>query len=387
MRISNGRSEPYPPFFVEIGNEQHGPSIEPYLKVFSSQVDAMLAVPSATGKLKYLVGTSILTVYKDDDIRALFEYCRGKPCGFDWHIGIGNHSDIANQIEQLQGLRQLYQRMNTTTSEFVTIIGEENCDHWPTIGAHPGCHTPSSYYQQHMWGVALNRALEHAAWSNALQSDLGAMVLASNPSSATGSWFTHVPDERNPNGPKIGALWLSASIQYTANKIVVQPPMHAQAMIGQSQLPNVVQVEPSSTLPTVNFSIAALASEDFQRLTVRIVNLNATAVTARVVIDGGVAWRGTMTVLSGELDDHNSPEMPHHVVPVETPVTAGQLNTGLTFSGFSFTVLNLTRSQPQPQPVLQNGGDNALAPTPTERAVTMRAQMMWEEKGNTRTRG
>ena len=60
-------------------------------------------------------------------------------------------------------------------------------------------------------GVALNRALEHAAWSNALQSPLGSMVLASNPSSATGSWFTHVPDERNPNGPKIGALTLQRS--------------------------------------------------------------------------------------------------------------------------------------------------------------------------------
>ena len=79
MRIATGRANPYPPFFVEIGNEQHGTSIKPYLKIFSEQVDAMLAVPSAQGKLKYLVGTSILTTYPDDDIKALFDYCRGKP--------------------------------------------------------------------------------------------------------------------------------------------------------------------------------------------------------------------------------------------------------------------------------------------------------------------
>jgi hypothetical protein len=231
MRIADGRPEPYPPFFVEIGNEQHGTSIKPYLKVFSEQVDAMLAVPSARGKLKYLVGTSILTTYPDEDIRALFDYCRGKPCGYDWHIGIGNHTDIASQlsgkVDSLRALSRLYGRMGTNASEFVTIIGEENCDHWPTIGAHPGCHSPSAYYRDHMWGVALNRALEHAAWSNALQSPLGSVVLASNPSSAAGSWYTHVADGRNPNGPKIGGLWLSANIQYTPGAAIVQPPMHA----------------------------------------------------------------------------------------------------------------------------------------------------------------
>ena len=115
----------------------------------------MLAVPSAEGKLRFLVGTSILTAYKDDDVRALFDYCKGKPCGYDWHIGIGNHTDIASQMKQLQGLQDLYQRMGTRPADFVTIIGEENCDHWPTIGAHPGCHAPSADYQSHMWGVAL----------------------------------------------------------------------------------------------------------------------------------------------------------------------------------------------------------------------------------------
>ena len=344
MRIASGRSEPYPPFYVEIGNEQHGPSIKPYLSIFSAQVDAMLAVPSAKGKLKFLVGTSILTMYPDDDIRSLFEYCRGKPCGYDWHIGIGNHSDIASQMEQLHALDQLYKRMGTNSTEFVTIIGEENCDHWPTVGAHPGCHSPQREYRQHMWGVALNRALEHAAWSNALQSPLGAMVLASNPSSATGSWWTHLADQRNPNGPKIGPLWLSANIQYTPDRIVVQPPMHAQGMIGHSQLPNVVQVARSPGLPAVNLSIAALASDAGDRLTLRVVNLNSTKVTAAVAVKGQEGgWTGTMTSLSGKLDDHNTPEDPHHVVPTETAVTAAQLAAGLEFDGFSFAVLSLAR--------------------------------------------
>ena len=345
MRIANGRSEPYKPFFVEIGNEQHGRSIKPYLKVFSAQVDAMMAVPSAKGKLKYMVGTSILTTYPDEDIKALFDYCKGKPCGYDWHIGIGNHSDIFSQmqgkIDSLQALHQLYQRMGTNKSEFVTIIGEENCDHWPTIGAHPGCHAPSSYYQDHMWGVALNRALEHAAWSNALQSPLGSMILASNPSSATGSWYTHMSNELNPNGP-IGAMWLSANVQYTPTAIIVQPPMHAQSMIGHSQLPNVLNVQ-RSNLPSVNLSIAALASDDCDHLTIRVVNLNATAVTAAVAIAGSSAWVGTATQLSGKLDAHNSPEQPLHIVPTEAPVTAGQLAAGFQFDPYSFTVLNLTR--------------------------------------------
>ena len=347
MRIANGRSDPYKPFFVEIGNEQHGSSIQPYLKIFSAQVDAMMAVTSAKGKLKYLVGTSILTTYPDSDIRALFDYCQGKPCGYDWHIGLGNHSDIASQlqgkVDSLQALQQLYQRMGTNRSEFVTIIGEENCDHWPTVGAHPGCHSPSAYYQDHMWGVALNRALEHAAWSNALQSPLGSMILASNPSSATGSWYTHMSNDLNPNGPKIGALWLSANIQYTPTAVVVQPPMHAQSMIGHSQLPNVLHVQRSSTLPSVNFSIVALASDDYDRLTIRVVNLNATAVNAVVAIAGGSTWSGTSTQLSGKLDGHNSPEQPFHVVPTKAPVTAGQLAAGLEFEPHSFTVLNLTR--------------------------------------------
>jgi alpha-L-arabinofuranosidase len=347
MRIANGRSDPYKPFFIEVGNEQHGKSIQPYLAIFSAQVDAMMAVPSAKGKLKYLVGTSILTTYPDSDIKALFDYCRGKPCGYDWHIGIGNHSDIASQmqskVDSLWALQQLYQRMGTNKTAFVTIIGEENCDHWPSVGAHPGCHTPSAYYQDHMWGVALNRALEHAAWSNALQSPLGSMILASNPSSATGSWYTHMSNDVNPNGPKIGALWLSANVQYTPTAIVVQPPMHAQSMIGRSQLPNVLHVGRSSTLPSVNLSIAALASDDCDHLTIRVVNLNATAVTAAVAIAGGSTWGGTATQLSGKLDDYNSPKQLHHVVPTEVPVTAGQLAAGFRFDQYSFTVLNLTR--------------------------------------------
>ena len=347
MRIATGRLDPYKPFFVEIGNEQHGRSIKPYLEVFSAQVDAMMAVPSATGKLKFMVGTSILTTYPDEDVKALFDYCRGKPCGYDWHIGIGNHSDIASQlrgkVDSLQALQHLYQRMDTNQSEFVTIIGEENCDHWPTVGAHPGCHTPSTYYQDHMWGVALNRALEHAAWSNALQSPLGSMILASNPSSATGSWYTHMSNDLNPNGPKIGAMWLSANLQYTPTAVVVQPPMHAQSMIGHSQLPNVLSVGRSRMLPSVNFSIAALASDDHDHLTVRVVNLNSSAVTAIVAIAGGTAWGGTATQLSGKLDAHNSPEQPLHVVPTEGPVTAEQLAAGLEFAPYSFTVLNLTR--------------------------------------------
>ena len=53
-----------------------------------------------------------------------------------------------------------------------------------------------------------------------------------------------------------------------------------------------------------------------------------------------------MTVLSGKLDDHNTPEQPQHVVPVTTSVTAGQLagGKGVEFAGFSFTVLDLKRS-------------------------------------------
>lgn len=317
MRIANGRSDPYKPFFVEIGNEQHGRSIQPYLKIFAAQVDAMMAVPSAKGKLKYLVGTSILTTYPDSDIKALFDYCRGKPCGYDWHIGLGNHSDVASQmqgkVDSLQALQQLYHRMGTNKSEFVTIIGEENCDHWPTVGAHPGCHTPSAYYQDHMWGVALNRALEHAAWSNALQSPLGSMILASNPSSATGSWYTHMSDTLNPNGPKIGALWLSANVQYTPTAVVVQPPMHAQSMIGRSQLPNVLHVGRSSMLPSLNLSIVALTSDDRERLTIRVVNLNGTAVTAVVAIGpGGSVWDGTATQLSALHTHFSASRSCHH---------------------------------------------------------------------------
>ncbi len=347
MRIANGRSDPYKPFFVEIGNEQHGKSIHPYLQIFSAQVDAMMAVPSAKGKLKYMIGTSILTTYPDNDIQALFDYCRGKPCGYDWHIGIGNHSDIASQmqgkVDSLRALQQLYQRMGTNQSDFVTIIGEENCDHWPTVGAHPGCHTPSTYYQDHMWGVAMNRALEHAAWSNALQSPLGSMILASNPSSATGSWYTHMSNNLNPNGPKIGAQWLSANVQYTPTVAVVQPPMHAQSMIGHTQLPNVLHVGRSSMVPSANLSIVALASDDSNRLTIRVVNLNGTAVNAVVAISGGSTWRGTATQLSGKLDGFNSPEQPHHIVPKKSSVTAGHLAAGIVFDAYSFTVLNLTR--------------------------------------------
>ena len=50
-----------------------------------------------------------------------------------------------------------------------------------------------------------------------------------------------------------------------------------------------------------------------------------------------------MTSLSGKLDDHNTPEEPHRIVPTETAVTAAQLAAGLEFDGFSFSVLSLAR--------------------------------------------
>jgi len=233
--------------------------------------------------------------------------------------------------------------MGTNSSEFVTLIGEENCDHWPTVGKSPGCHKPQKEYQKHAWGVAMNRALEHACWSNALQSQLGSMVLASNPSSATGSWYTHFDNSINPNGPKIGAQWLSANIQYTPDKTIVQPPMHAQSMIGNSQLPHSVRITASGGVPSVNFSLAALASADGKHVTVRAVNLNATAVTAAVQVDGD-NWAGTRIVLSGALDAHNTPTDPNAVVPNETQVSAQQLRQGVVFGAHSFTVLQLNRS-------------------------------------------
>ena len=58
----------------------------------------MLAVPSAKGKLKYLVGTSILTTYPDDDIKALFDYCQGKPVSTRTHTA---HTTILYLVLEL----------------------------------------------------------------------------------------------------------------------------------------------------------------------------------------------------------------------------------------------------------------------------------------------
>ena len=96
-----------------------------------------------------------LMLVADTERIARMHWCICGQCGFDWHIGIGNHSDIEAQftdskVDSLLALQQLYHRMGTNASSFVTIIGEENCDHWPTIGAHPGCHSPTAYYQDHM---------------------------------------------------------------------------------------------------------------------------------------------------------------------------------------------------------------------------------------------
>ena len=207
---------------------------------------------------------------------------------------------------------------------------------------------PQPEYLAHMWGVSMNRALEHAAWSNALQTAVeegsgNPLVLASCPSTATTSWFSHLPALPSTGAPDPFFNFLSANIHYTPALAILQPPMHAQSMIGRSQLPSVVALQLGGAAAHTNFSVVALASDDGKQVVIRAVNLNATAVTAAVTIaDNDVGISGACTVLSGDLDAYNSPERPHNVEPVTHAVTAAQLTAGWVFPPHSFTVLNLS---------------------------------------------
>jgi alpha-L-arabinofuranosidase len=139
-------------------------------------------------------------------------------------------------------------------------------------------------------------------------------------------------DHQNDNGWDQGLLFF--------NQLAVwgQGSYYVSQMAADNYLP--VSVKSRFTSKTDTLDVTPLKSIDGKTMTVQVVNSQATAVKAKVVLKNytGHAAKVTVTQLKGNtLNDRNTADEPYKIVPLKNQATAN--SNSYTFAPYSFTVL------------------------------------------------
>lgn len=136
-------------------------------------------------------------------------------------------------------------------------------------------------------------------------------------------------------------LWTQGNIYYTPNKVWFQPAYYVDQMIARHWAPDALSATVSS--PNDALDVYAGKSADGKKLVLRVVNLSAEPVEAKIAIDGFTPKVPDATVeqLIGELTDFNTLDNPEKIKPTTRTephgFTSGTLSK--TFPSHSFTVI------------------------------------------------
>jgi alpha-L-arabinofuranosidase len=228
-----------------------------------------------------------------------------RPVCFDVHIGNNEpkEPDLTGTISFIEALEKL-----NPGADFKVCIFEENA------GNH-----------------AIRRALGHAHAINAIEriGDRVPILCAAN---------CLQPYGQNDND------WDQGMVFLTPSQVWGQPPYYVTQMISRNYLPNCVRVE--ATSPDGALDVTAKRSQDAAVVTLQVVNTEKRPVSATIQLKGFLPKRDSawVSVLSGALDDVNTPEAPERFVPRESEWKHGCSSEGnfqYTFPAYSFTILRL----------------------------------------------
>ncbi len=313
-RVADGFPEPFHIKVIELGNEEH--VNEDYWRKFKPMAEAVWAKdPDVTLVVGDFVYTKAITDPYNMDaspvINTLAPHKKildlatehNREVWFDVHVDTNRPSEVRNDIAPstlTQALRKL-----CPNARFKVAVFELNA------GRHD-----------------VGRMLANA-WIIGDFERIGDLVPVITSANCL------QPDGQNDNGWDQGLLFLNPHMVWG------QPTYYVTQMLSENYLPQVIASDVQS--PGDALKVTANRSEDGTTLQLQVVNISDHAVTASLDLGGYMPKKSnaSVTEISGELDDLNTPDDPLHIAPKKWGWLHG-LTTGqgvYVFPARSFTVI------------------------------------------------
>jgi alpha-L-arabinofuranosidase len=319
-RVADGHTAPYRLQYLELGNEEAVD--EAYWRRFRALAEAIWSKDPGlilvvgdfayNGRIKdpfnFPGAPSIKSLAAHQKILELARSCRRKVY-FDVHVWNHEPRHPKELGGGILGLR-----------DFAKALGKL-C---------PGSDFRVCVFEENAVNHALRRGLAHAHAINELErsGDLVPIVCAAN---------CLQPYRQNDNGWDQGLLFLSPS------KVWCQPSYYVTQMVSANYVPRCVRADVTS--PGGALDVTAKEDENGRTLILQVVNLEGRALRTKLELQGyaPALAMARVTELSGALDDENTPENPHRVVPRTRDWAHGCKDGHMeyTFPAYSFTVLRL----------------------------------------------
>lgn len=304
-RAENGHPEPYNVKYIEIGNEEvlfNGDVYAEYKHYINRFLELYQAMKSKDPNLKFI--NSAWWRPESSNMKMVFDALNGKADYWDYHPWtdeLKSGKTIETELRQMQ-IKFLEWDPNTTMK---CAIFEENGN----------THN-------------LQRALSHATVLNAVRR-MGDFVLTSCAANAL------QPYKQNDNG------WDQGQIFFTPSQVWGMPPFYAQQMASENHLP--YRVKQSSR--GVSLDVTATTDDTAQNLVIHVVNTQNVAVNQRFDIQNFMlGTEANAKVLTGGLDDRNSPEEPEKISPKTIKILLDNKGFSHNFPPNSYTVIHLVKN-------------------------------------------
>lgn len=317
-RAANGHPEPFRLRYIQIGNEEHSPIDGlPKLSYIARIRSIVEAMHDADPGVVPILGANVITtgnpVFKSpamvERIRAAVQAVRGFHVLWDIHIGGDGLFDAQIAEDGLQFFRNTIDEIDPENQVGLCVLEENG--------------------QRH----DMQRALGHA--HNIIALERLGFVEIDCAANCLQPWL------QNDNS------WDQGQTFFTPSKVWGMPPYYAQQMLSRFYRP--LRVRASIQNDSNVLSFIATRSENGDSIFLKIVNLGSEPQITSIVVDSGDsskgakdnAWRETARVimLTGNLDDRNTPEKPRRIVPSEQEYAVNQGTLEIDLPAYSFTAI------------------------------------------------
>ncbi len=302
-RAENGHPEPYHVKYIGIGNEEvlpYGDNAEKYqhyIERFNLLHDAIKSKDASVSLINAAWWRP-----ESPNMEKVFKALDGKADYWDYHPWADQLTSGQEVENELRKMKELFLRWNPRTTMKCAIFEENGNTH------------------------NMQRALGHVAVQNAVRR-MGDFVLTSCAANAL------QPYMQNDNG------WDQGQVFFTPSQVWGMPPFYAQQMASGHHAP----VRVFSSAGNDLLDITATRDEDGSKLVLHVANVHDKAITAGLNLSGFEGIKDAkMVVLSGQLNDVNTPEEPERIVPKESRLSP-EKNNLYRFDPYSYTILIFTK--------------------------------------------
>jgi alpha-L-arabinofuranosidase len=319
-RVADGHPAPYGLRYVEFGNEEI--VNEEYALLFK-----------AAGKAVWSKDPNITMVVADWMYRARItdpNHVEGARC-----TNLSAHVDILNFAKQVGGkvcwdVHVLESSPQEVKSDLGGVPGILDLDISLTKMV-PDFDLKIAVLEENAGNHDMARALGHALMKNTMERN-GSFIPA-----------LAAPNTFQPWGQYTDRGWDQAQIFFTPAKVWFQPAYYVDQMITRNWEPNLVNTSVDG--PAGALDVTAKKSDDERVLTLQVVNVKESDVSANINLVGFVPSKRTARIeeIKGDLGLANTPEHPTEIVSSTRRWKCSFANGAVwyTFPGHSFTVIRL----------------------------------------------